>query len=124
MTSWCSGRQGAMEKPQLPATTVVTPWYDEGLRSGSQNTWASKWVWMSMKPGATAQPDASNSIVPSSPTPISSITPPETATSATRPGSPLPSKTVPPRITTSAGMRVLLRIVRVGHGFVQVAVLW
>jgi hypothetical protein len=24
--SRCSGRVGAMEKPQLPATTVVTPW--------------------------------------------------------------------------------------------------
>jgi len=26
MRSRCSGRVGAMEKPQLPATTVVTPW--------------------------------------------------------------------------------------------------
>jgi hypothetical protein len=25
ITSWCSGRVGAIEKPQLPATTVVTP---------------------------------------------------------------------------------------------------
>ena len=62
ITSWCSGRHGAIEKPQLPATTVVTPWYDDGLSCGSQNTWASKWVWMSMKPGATAQPDASSSM--------------------------------------------------------------
>ena len=36
-----SGRMGAMENPQLPATTVVTPWDDEGVRSGSQKTWAS-----------------------------------------------------------------------------------
>ena len=36
-----SGRMGAIEKPQLPAITVVTPWNDEGVRSGSQNTWAS-----------------------------------------------------------------------------------
>ncbi len=26
MTSWCSGRVGAIVKPQFPATTVVTPW--------------------------------------------------------------------------------------------------
>jgi len=24
------GRVGAIAKPQLPATTVVTPWYDDG----------------------------------------------------------------------------------------------
>ena len=36
-----SGRMGAMENPQLPATTVVTPWNEDGVRSGSQNTWAS-----------------------------------------------------------------------------------
>ncbi len=37
----CSGRVGAIEKPQLPATTVVTPWKHDGVRPGSQNTWAS-----------------------------------------------------------------------------------
>ena len=26
MRSWCSTRVGAIENPQLPATTVVTPW--------------------------------------------------------------------------------------------------
>ena len=36
-----SGRIGAMENPQLPATTVVTPWNDDGVRSGSQKTCAS-----------------------------------------------------------------------------------
>ena len=36
-----SGRVGAMEKPQLPATTVVTPWKHDGVSAGSQNTWAS-----------------------------------------------------------------------------------
>ena len=36
-----SDRMGAMEKPQFPATTVVTPWKLEGVRSGSQNTCAS-----------------------------------------------------------------------------------
>src|SRR5258705_9368921 len=57
---------------------------------------------MSMKPGATAQPDASSSRWPRSFGPISWITPPAIATSAARPGAPLPSKTVPPRITSSA----------------------
>ena len=41
ITSWCSGRVGAMAKPQLPATTVVTPWYDDGRSAGSQKTCAS-----------------------------------------------------------------------------------
>src|SRR5438477_10938037 len=59
---------------------------------------------MSMKPGATAQPDASSSRSPRSFGPISRITPPVIATSAARPGAPLPSKTVPPRMTNSAGI--------------------
>ena len=41
ITSWCSGRVGAMVKPQLPATTVVTPCDDDGRSAGSQNTCAS-----------------------------------------------------------------------------------
>src|SRR5215211_3895207 len=57
---------------------------------------------MSMKPGVTAQPDASSSRSPRRFGPISWITPSAIATSAARPGVPLPSKTVPPRITTSA----------------------
>src|SRR5512145_3317659 len=57
---------------------------------------------MSMKPGATAQPDASSSRLPRSFGPISRITPPAIPTSAARPGAPLPSKTVPPRMTMSA----------------------
>jgi hypothetical protein len=36
-----SGRAGAMENPQLPATTVVTPWKQDGVRAGSQKTCAS-----------------------------------------------------------------------------------
>ena len=34
ITSWCSGRVGAIEKPQLPATTVVTPWKHDGVSAG------------------------------------------------------------------------------------------
>ena len=30
----CSGRHGAIEKPQLPAITDVTPWYDDGVNDG------------------------------------------------------------------------------------------
>ncbi|MNC94099.1 hypothetical protein D3C83_108710 [compost metagenome] len=41
MISRWSGRVGAIEKPQLPATTVVTPWKQEGVSAGSQNTCAS-----------------------------------------------------------------------------------
>ena len=36
-----SARMGAMEKPQLPAMTDVTPWKDDGVRFGSQKTCAS-----------------------------------------------------------------------------------
>ena len=41
MSSRSLGRVGAMEKPQLPATTVVTPWKHDGVSGGSQKTWAS-----------------------------------------------------------------------------------
>ena len=44
-----------------------------------------------MKPGVTAQPDASSSRSPLRFGPISAITPSVIATSATRPGAPLPS---------------------------------
>ncbi len=40
-SSRCSGRHGAIEKPQLPATTLVTPWKLDGVSAGSQKTWAS-----------------------------------------------------------------------------------
>jgi len=41
MMSRCCGRQGAMVKPQLPITTVVTPSDEEGVAKGSQVSWAS-----------------------------------------------------------------------------------
>ncbi len=37
----CSGRVGAIEKPQLPATTDVTPCQHDDVSPGSQNTCAS-----------------------------------------------------------------------------------
>ena len=41
--SFCrsAGLQGAKPTPQLPMTTVVTPWSDEGAISESQTAWAS-----------------------------------------------------------------------------------
>jgi hypothetical protein len=41
MVSRPAGRVGAIPKPQLPMTTVVTPCQDEGVRSGSHSTCAS-----------------------------------------------------------------------------------
>ncbi len=41
ISSRCSLRVGAIENPQLPATTVVTPWKHDGVSAGSQKTWAS-----------------------------------------------------------------------------------
>src|SRR5262245_1214163 len=74
---------------------------------------------MSMKPGVTAQPDASSSRAASPRfVPIALITPSVIATSATRPGAPVPSNTVPPRTTISAAITVL----RIHHELEQVAV--
>ena len=36
-----AGRHGAIVKPQLPMTTVVTPSDDDGVANGSQVSWAS-----------------------------------------------------------------------------------
>jgi len=41
INSWCSGRVGAIEKPQLPATTDVTPCQHDEVKPGSQKTCAS-----------------------------------------------------------------------------------
>ncbi len=41
MVSRYSVRVGAIVNPQFPATTVVTPWNDDGRNAGSQNTCAS-----------------------------------------------------------------------------------
>ena len=57
-SSW-PGRTGAKVTPQLPRTTVVTPCQHEELAAGSQNSWASRWVWMSTNPGVTSRPLAS-----------------------------------------------------------------
>lgn len=36
-----ASRQGAKPTPQLPVTTVVTPWLDEGVRVSDQVSWPS-----------------------------------------------------------------------------------
>ena len=36
MKSRSRGAVGAIEKPQLPASTVVTPWYDDIVANGSK----------------------------------------------------------------------------------------
>src|SRR5947199_2866904 len=69
---------------------------------------------MSMKPGATAHPDASSSRSPPRSGPTSVITPLEMATSALCPGPPVPSNTVPPRMTSSAAIDDELQEVAVG----------
>ena len=95
-------RTGARVKPQLPMTAEVTPCQHELEPVASQKTWASMWVWPSMKPGVTTWPSASISrpdrslIRPTKPM-RSSTTP----TSARNDPSPDPSTTVPFRITMS-----------------------
>jgi len=49
-------RQGAMVKPQLPITMLVTPSATDGVANGSQMSCASKCVCRSMMPGASASP--------------------------------------------------------------------
>ena len=89
-------------KPQLPITAEVTPCQHELAPEASQNTWASMWVWPSMKPGVTTCPSASISLAPRSPMgPTRAIRSPTTPTSARKAAAPEPSTTVPLRITTS-----------------------
>src|SRR5262249_46051498 len=53
------GSAGAAEKPQLPTTSVVTPWRIFPSARGLRGSVKSECVWMSMKPGATTWPRAS-----------------------------------------------------------------
>ena len=50
---------GARLTPQLPETTVVTPWLPSASSTGRRAAARSSWVWASMKPGATTWPAAS-----------------------------------------------------------------
>ena len=49
---------GARLMPQLPVMTVVTPWLILQGSSGSLSSARSSWVWVSIKPGASARPFA------------------------------------------------------------------
>ena len=97
-----SGRTGAKPTPQLPITADVTPCQQGDATIGSQKTCASRWVWMSMKPGVTRQPSASmvRAALPST-WPTAAIRSPCTATSAGVGSAPVPSTSVPFRITRS-----------------------
>ena len=74
-----------MVKPQLPASTVVTPCSGDGVRAPSQKICASKWVCTSTKPGATTLPVASMVRAASPSTwPMATMRPSFTPTSARR----------------------------------------
>ena len=90
---------GARLMPQLPVTTVVTPWLALAAISGVANSARSSWVCTSIKPGATTIPDTSTSRAPCarSTAPIAAIRSPAIATSARNRTRPLPSITSPPR---------------------------
>src|SRR3954447_5892350 len=92
-----------MLNPQLPANTDVTPCSGVGLRSGSQNACASRWVCTSMKPGVTMRPSALITLVaPSSAAPIDAIRPSTMPMSAARRLAPVPSMTKPFLINRSS----------------------
>ena len=75
---------GARLTPQLPATTLVTPWLTLFSMSGPLSTARSSWVWASMKPGASTLPPASTwrSAPAGSTVPTTAMRSPSTATSA------------------------------------------
>src|SRR5262245_66589176 len=66
-----SDLHGANVTPQLPSTTDVTPCQHDDDATGSQPTWASRWVWTSTNPGLTTRPSAS---IVSRPSPSTSPT--------------------------------------------------
>jgi hypothetical protein len=97
-------RSGDSDTPQLPTTTVVTPWLVlHVVQLGPQRTARSSCVWLSMKPGATARPVAitSRSALqpPKSPTPT--IRSPLIPRSPVRRGAPEPSIRVASRMIVS-----------------------
>ena len=99
-----SGRTyGAAETPQLPHTTVVTPWLAFIAMVGLSISAVSSWVCTSMKPGATTLPVASISLSPRSVpgASIATMRSPFTATSAANSFLPVPSATWPLRMTMS-----------------------
>lgn len=51
--SWSAGRTGANPTPQLPKTTVDTPFLSDGSSASSHLTCPSSWVCRSTNPGVT-----------------------------------------------------------------------
>ena len=102
-TARSSGRHGANVTPQLPITTDVTPCQHDDVPIGSQASCASRWVWMSTKPGVTTRPSASISSTARSPvrSPIAEMRSPSMPTSAKTAGPPVPSTIKPSRTITS-----------------------
>ena len=93
---------GAVELPQFPAISVVTPWRILLSALGLMMNDVSVWVCTSTNPGETSSPLASitflASYFPSAP--AFAILSPSTATSPRNQGFPEPSTILPPLITT------------------------
>src|SRR5687767_6182024 len=93
---------GASEMPQVPATTVVTPWLTFGAMSGAESIRQSSCVCASMKPGAAILPRALISFFAFSSTrPMAAILPSRIAMSPANRGARVPSITVASRMTRS-----------------------
>ncbi len=97
MLSACrSGRSiGAQPWPQLPTSSVVTPWATALSAAGSMTSVRSEWLWMSMKPGvddaATGIDLAGGLAAAEIRLPIATIRSPRMPTSPRTPGAPEPS---------------------------------
>src|SRR5882724_920123 len=86
--------------------SVVTPWRTLLSALGLIGRVKSEWVLMSMKPGATARPPASITLVASvsSSAPMAAMRPSRMARSPGLPAAPVPSSSRPPRIRMSKGI--------------------
>src|SRR3954454_5653586 len=102
---------GAYVQPQLPTTSVVTPWRIVLSAVGFASSEKSLWLCGSTKPGHTTLPVASMTLVavaPSPRRPTSTMFPPSIATSPRKGGLPAPSATQPLRIRVSSMTSSLL----------------
>src|SRR3954463_193740 len=108
-----AGVTGAYVQPQLPTTSVVTPWRTVLSAVGTVSSVKSLWLWGSTKPGQTIRPAASMILSACAPSrsPTAAMRPSSTATSPRNGGIPVPSTTSASRIRTSStasASRVLL----------------
>src|SRR5882672_9328223 len=109
ISSLNSGDTGAGENPQLPTTSVVTPWRILDSARRLPKSRQSECECMSMKPGATMRPEASR-VCPAGSrarSPTIAMLSPVTPTSTRTAGVPVPSKTCPPVILRSSTRRFL-----------------